>query len=68
MIEVDARGLSCPEPVLLTMNAMKSHKSEQIRVLVDEAHAKENVRKCALNQGRKVTVTENGIAAELLIE
>ena len=23
MIEVDARGLSCPEPVILTMNAMK---------------------------------------------
>ena len=31
MIEVDARGLSCPEPVILTMNAIKKGGSEQHR-------------------------------------
>ena len=37
-IEVDVRGLSCPEPVLLTMDAMEEHPGKMIRVLGDEAH------------------------------
>ena len=31
-IEVDVRGLSCPEPVLLVMDAMDEHPGETIRV------------------------------------
>ena len=32
-VEVDVRGLSCPEPVLLTMDAMEEHpRSEERRV------------------------------------
>ena len=34
-VEVDVRGLSCPEPVLLTMDAMEEHPGEMIRVLGD---------------------------------
>ena len=37
-VEVDVRGLSCPEPVLLTMDAMQDHPGKLIRVLGDEAH------------------------------
>ena len=36
-VEVDVRGLSCPEPVLLTMDAMEEHPGEMIRVLGDES-------------------------------
>ena len=39
-VEVDVRGLSCPEPVLLTMDAMEEHPGEMIRVLGDEAHTR----------------------------
>ena len=41
-VEVDVRGLSCPEPVLLTMDAMQAPPGEMIRVLGDEAHIRRN--------------------------
>ena len=43
MYEVDARGLSCPEPVMLTSAALKSHGNETIKVFVTEPHTKANV-------------------------
>ena len=45
-VEVDVRGLSCPEPVLLTMDAMEEHPGEMIRVLGDEAHTAKTLKKC----------------------
>ena len=44
-VEVDVRGLSCPEPVLLTMDAMQDHPGKLIRVLGDEAHTRKNIEK-----------------------
>ena len=35
MVEVDARGLSCPEPIMLTAEALKNEKGP-IKVLVSE--------------------------------
>ena len=52
MIEVDARGLSCPEPLMLTDQAMKKHPGESIKVVVTEAHSKTNVEKFAKSKGR----------------
>ena len=46
MKRVDARGLSCPEPVIQTKNAMASKEAEY-EVLVDNVVAKENVSKSA---------------------
>ena len=40
---VDARGLSCPQPVLLTLEAMKKIATGQLTVLVDTDTSKENV-------------------------
>lgn len=68
MFEVDARGLSCPEPVLLTASALKSHKDEKIRVLVNEAHTRANVVKFAQSQKKQATVTEHGSEFEIIIE
>ena len=68
MKTVDARGLSCPEPVMLTHAALKSHGNEPIRVLVTEPHTKANVEKFAKSQGKKVTVTDKGDEFELVIE
>ena len=68
MYEVDARGLSCPEPVMLTQAAIKSHGNEKIRVLVTEPHSKANVEKFAKSQGKQVTVTEQGDGFELIIQ
>ncbi|MEF9938553.1 MAG: sulfurtransferase TusA family protein [Clostridium sp.] len=68
MYEVDARGLSCPEPVILTAAAIKAHGNTQIKVLVNEAHTRDNVTKYAKSQGKKVTMTEKGLEYELLID
>ena len=46
MKEVDARGLSCPEPLMLTAEALKG-ASEPVKVLVTEPHQKTNVEKYA---------------------
>ena len=49
MVEVDARGLSCPEPIMLTAEALKNEKGP-IKVLVSEPVQKENVEKYAKKQ------------------
>jgi TusA-related sulfurtransferase len=48
---VDARGLSCPQPVLLTVNEIKKVKKGEIVVLVDTDTSKENVSRIAISQG-----------------
>jgi len=48
---VDARGLSCPQPVLLTLNEMKKTEKGEIVVLVDTDTSKENVLRAATSKG-----------------
>ncbi|MGQ9921032.1 MAG: sulfurtransferase TusA family protein [Desulfobacca sp.] len=48
---VDARGLSCPQPVLLALEAMKKLVKGQLTVLVDTDTSKENVLRAAASQG-----------------
>ena len=48
---VDARGLSCPQPVLETLNEIKKGQSGEIVVLVDTDTSKENVCRAATAQG-----------------
>ncbi len=55
---VDARGLSCPQPVILTKRAMDENSSERITTLVDNPTALENVCKLAKSQGYSFTVEE----------
>ena len=57
MKTIDARGLSCPEPVILTRQAMMSGEAAY-EVLVDYNTSKENVTRYAQHQGYKVVVTE----------
>jgi TusA-related sulfurtransferase len=53
---VDARGLSCPQPVLLTLNEMKKINKGEIVILVDTDTSKENVSRAATTQGWSVKV------------
>ncbi|SHE78183.1 sulfurtransferase TusA family protein [Desulforamulus putei] len=55
---VDARGLSCPEPVLLTRQALQEQGIKEITVLVDNKVAVENVTRTAESLGCQVLVTE----------
>ena len=56
MKRVDARGLSCPEPVIQTM----ASKEAEYEVLVDNVVAKENVSRFVMHQGYQVNVEEQG--------
>ena len=57
---IDARGLSCPQPVLITLDEVKNGNEEALTVLVDNAAAKENVSRAAQSRGWKVAeIAEN---------
>ncbi|MBW1680090.1 MAG: sulfurtransferase TusA family protein [Deltaproteobacteria bacterium] len=47
---VDARGLSCPQPVLMTLEEIKKLGKGEIEVLVDTDTSKENVSRAAQSQ------------------
>lgn len=67
MREVDARGLSCPEPLMLTAEALKKG-NDPVRVLVTEPHQKMNVEKFEKDHGRKATSTETADGFAVVIE
>jgi len=65
---VDARGLSCPQPVLMTLDEMKKQKQGEIEVLVDTDTSKENVSRAAESQGWQVkNIQEEGEEYRILI-
>ncbi|WP_028841784.1 sulfurtransferase TusA family protein [Thermodesulfobacterium hveragerdense] len=51
---VDARGLSCPEPVLRTLKAIKALGQGELEIWVDNPTAKENVIRAAKTSGWNV--------------
>lgn len=57
---VDARGLSCPQPVLLTLEQLKQQTSGEITVLVDTETSSENVSRAAAAQGWEVKDVQSG--------
>ncbi len=67
MKEVDARGLSCPEPLMLTAEALKSAEGP-VKILVSEPHQKMNVEKYARDHGKKSTAEEKDGCFEIVIE
>ncbi len=52
---VDARGLSCPQPVIMTLDEIKQGSDKEIIVLVDTDTSKENVSRAANSQGCRIT-------------
>ena len=57
---VDARGYSCPIPVVMTQKALNQTKPDSLEVLVDAQTAVQNITRFATAQGNGVTVTEQG--------
>ena len=60
MNEVDARGLSCPMPVIKTKKAIESSESGPIVVIVNDGTARNNVTRLAKSKGYSITVEEKG--------
>lgn len=65
-VTVDAKGLSCPQPVLLTIKALEKNAGAVV-VEVDHETAAENVERACLEKGRaaKVVKTAAGYAVEV---
>ncbi len=57
---IDARGLSCPMPVLMVQKAVKAGAPSVVEVAVDNQCAVENVTRFGRNAGYEVTVKEQG--------
>ncbi|MBN1659192.1 MAG: sulfurtransferase TusA family protein [Anaerolineae bacterium] len=56
---VDARGLSCPQPVILARKAIQTGEFP-IAVLVDTVTSRENVRRAAEKLGCQVKIQDLG--------
>uniref|UniRef100_A0A7C4VRY8 Preprotein translocase subunit TatB n=1 Tax=Desulfatirhabdium butyrativorans TaxID=340467 RepID=A0A7C4VRY8_9BACT len=62
--EVDARGLSCPQPVLMTLEAIGKAKQGTIAILVDNETSTENVMRAAQSKGWAILAVDkaaNGV-------
>ena len=55
--KLDARGLSCPIPLLKTKEALVTR--DELIVIVDEPAARENITKFAKSQNCSVDCSEN---------
>ncbi len=64
---IDARGLSCPQPVLMTAKAIEKGFFP-ITIKVDGATARENIRRYAMTKKMKVEITAEGDDTIIVID
>ncbi len=57
-ITIDASGLSCPQPVLLTKQAIQQAKQGTVIVLVDSSTSRDNCSRIAQKAGWSVVVKD----------
>ncbi len=60
MKEIDARGLTCPAPVLHTKAALQEEKPGSISVIVDNAASRQNVQRFLESQGFATILEQAG--------
>ena len=65
MKEIDVRGLSCPEPVLIVMDEMDADPGQDLAVLADAAHTRD---KLAGEYKRDCRVGMRGRDFEIIIQ
>jgi selenium metabolism protein YedF len=58
MKEIDARGLVCPQPVILTKKALEEIIEGEVVAIVDNITAKENISRLAANLNYVYEVTD----------
>jgi tRNA 2-thiouridine synthesizing protein A len=56
---IDARGLSCPQPVILVSRSIEEGNTE-LEILVDSEVSKENVLRVVTRKGLKAEVKQEG--------
>lgn len=58
MKQIDARGLQCPQPVVLTKKALEEMLEGELECIVDNITARENVSRLATNLEYEFSVAE----------
>lgn len=66
MKTIDARGRSCPEPVMMVQKQFKAN--DELEVLVDNVCAVQNITRFAENKGAAVSVSGQGDEYTLIIK
>jgi tRNA 2-thiouridine synthesizing protein A len=67
MMEVDARGFSCPIPVVKTKEAIDNNPKAPLAVLVESEVSRENVSRLARSRGYSVKVEKAEDGFRLLL-
>ena len=57
LIQVDARGLACPQPIMMARNVI-SENPEEFEIIVDNGAPKTNVPRFIKRSGYKVELIE----------
>ncbi|MBU0718482.1 MAG: sulfurtransferase TusA family protein [Planctomycetes bacterium] len=65
---VDARGLSCPQPVILTRNALQEAGQGEVVVLVDTMTQVQNCTRAAAQLGWQTDWQEQDNAYKLTLQ
>lgn len=66
--QIDARGLSCPQPAIMTNKKMKGIGRGTFEVLVDTETAKENIARLAKQSGWQLDVNEESGDIRLVLK
>jgi TusA-related sulfurtransferase len=60
---IDARGLSCPQPVILTLDTITNLETGKIDIMVDTETAKQNLTRAVKSKGWQIQeIKEEGEA------
>ena len=68
MVMLDAKGLSCPEPLMMVQEAIKSYPGETVVVEVDTAPPRDNILRLACRKKLSATVEEREGVYTITIE
>lgn len=66
-IVVDAQGLSCPEPVLLTQEALKKYPGQAFLIQLSSPVAKDRVTELLEKQGRAFEISGQGDSFQIQV-
>lgn len=58
MVRIDAKGLSCPQPLMMVQEALKKNPGEQVVVEVDSASPRDNILRLARRKKLSASVEE----------
>ncbi len=65
---IDARGLSCPMPVVMVQNEVKKSSPDEVKVMVDSMVCVENITRFASSKQYDVEVVKKDGEFELTLK